>query len=325
MNKDIIIERDEAVIASEINYIKRRTCETVLANSVEIGRLLCEAKDKVAPGAWMEWLSDNVNYSQSTANNLMNLYREYGEQQQIGFFEENRLEIFGDLTPSQALALLPLPYAERKQFVEEHDMSETSVRDIQALVKAQKDAEKEADDLRQELEEQKTALEGEIDELKKKLDELEQEPFLPDIEEERARIEAELKAEYEEKIAKVNKKLEKIKKEKDDANADKEAAEARLEGAKAAAAEEAKAALETEYSERLQQAEEEKKALMRKALAAGSADVQKFGVHFTLFQQEGQELISALRAIREQDEAVSERLKDGLLKAIDIIKEGIEA
>lgn len=141
--------------AIQINTIKREVARQCLAASVEIGRILCDAKDAVPHGEWAEWLEVNVDYSQSTANNLMRLYREYGEQSQLDFFSENKMEIFGSLSPSQALALLALPEPERKEFVESHDMENLSVRDLEKeLEEAKQEAEYErnrAEDSEREL------------------------------------------------------------------------------------------------------------------------------------------------------------------------------
>lgn len=126
-------------IALEINVIKRRLAQETILAAVEIGKLLCRAKDKVPHGMWGEWLADNVSYSQSTANNMMRLYREYGEQEQLDFFAENRMEIFGNLSQSQAVALLGIPYEKRKEYVESHDMEKTSVREVEADVAAMRE------------------------------------------------------------------------------------------------------------------------------------------------------------------------------------------
>ena len=160
----MLYEADE--IALEINVIKRRLAQETMLAAVEIGRLLVKAKEKVPHGMWGDWLEENVAYSQSTANNLMRLYREYGDQEQIDFFAENRMEIFGNLSQSQAVALLGMPYEKRKEFVETHDMSETSVRDIEAEVAAMK-AELEAE--RDAVIEERDKLGSELMETKAKL------------------------------------------------------------------------------------------------------------------------------------------------------------
>ena len=81
MSENGIVMRDAGVIAREINFIKEQTKRQMLAASMEIGARLCEAKELVGHGEWEKWLCENVDYSQSTANNLMRIYREYGSQQ----------------------------------------------------------------------------------------------------------------------------------------------------------------------------------------------------------------------------------------------------
>lgn len=142
MNNTIIL-RTPDVIAAEINTIKRTTAKYVLEQSIEIGRLLCEAKEAVPHGEWGRWLEENCAYSTSNANNLMRIYTEYSEDDQLSFFAENKLELYGDLNRSQAIALLALPPAERAEFVRENDVPAMSVSELEAKIKEAK-AETEA-------------------------------------------------------------------------------------------------------------------------------------------------------------------------------------
>lgn len=143
MNNTIIL-RTPDIIAAEINTIKRTTAEYVLKQSIEIGRLLCEAKEAVPHGEWGRWLEENCAYSASNANNLMRIYTEYGEdEEQLSFFAENKLELYGDLNRSQAIALLALPPAERAEFVKENDVPAMSVSELEAKIREAK-AETEA-------------------------------------------------------------------------------------------------------------------------------------------------------------------------------------
>ncbi len=143
MNNTIIL-RTPDVIAAEINTIKRTTAKYVLEQSIEIGRLLCEAKEAVPHGEWGHWLEENCAYSTSNANNLMRIYTEYGENdEQLSFFAENKLELYGDLNRSQAIALLALPPAERAEFVRENDVPAMSVSELEAKIREAK-AETEA-------------------------------------------------------------------------------------------------------------------------------------------------------------------------------------
>lgn len=167
MNNTIIL-RTPDVIAAEINTIKRTTAKYVLEQSIEIGRLLCEAKETVPHGEWGHWLEENCAYSTSNANNLMRIYTEYGEDDQLSFFAENKLELYGDLNRSQAIALLALPPAERAEFVKENDVPAMSVSELEAKIREAK-AETEAA-VRAEMEDALKKAEAEADEQKRRAD-----------------------------------------------------------------------------------------------------------------------------------------------------------
>lgn len=168
MNNTIIL-RTPDVIAAEINTIKRTTAKYVLEQSIEIGRLLCEAKEAVPHGEWGHWLEERCAYSASNANNLMRIYTEYGESgDQLSFFAENKLELYGDLNRSQAIALLALPPTERAEFVKTNDVPSMSVSELEAKIKEAK-AETEAA-VRAELGDALKKAEAEADEQKRRAD-----------------------------------------------------------------------------------------------------------------------------------------------------------
>lgn len=108
-----------------------------VANICQIGKLLTEAKSMVGHGGWEKYLEEKVSYSQSTANNFMRLYQEYGE------YGPN-LQTFGNLNPSQALALLALPEGKREEFAETHDVESMSVRELKAQIAAEKELTEQA-------------------------------------------------------------------------------------------------------------------------------------------------------------------------------------
>ncbi len=163
-----IIERTPAIIAGEINYIKRQAQQTLLAASVEIGRKLNEAKALVPHGMWEDWLSENVDYSQSTANNLMRIATEYGDEQVSLFSGKSNSETFASLTYSQAVALFALPMDQRQEFVENHDMEELSTRELKEEIAALKAETEKRDEIIREME-----VEG--NELREKIGRLEEE------------------------------------------------------------------------------------------------------------------------------------------------------
>lgn len=143
MSKAIITARDPGIIAAEINLIKKQVQETVIWGTIQIGEKLCEAKSIVPQGEWGKWLEENVEYSQSTAENLMKLYKEYGGNQESLFDTWTNSETFGKLSYTQHLALLALPFADRQEFAEQN--SDKSTRQMQQLIKERDEARAEAE------------------------------------------------------------------------------------------------------------------------------------------------------------------------------------
>lgn len=100
-------------LAVEIITFDRQAKITAVSCAIEIGERLLEAKDLVPHGEWGKWLKENVNYSQSTANNLMRLYKEYGNNQGSLFTTVTNSQAIMNLDVSKALALTVLPPEER--------------------------------------------------------------------------------------------------------------------------------------------------------------------------------------------------------------------
>lgn len=139
---DIVTARDPEIIAAEINIIKKQVQQAVIFASIEIGGKLMEAKSLVPQGEWGKWLENNVEYSQSTAENLMKLYKEYGGDQESLFDTWTGSETFGKLTYTQHLALLALPFSDRQEFAEKNNAEEMSTRQLQKAVQDQLDEER---------------------------------------------------------------------------------------------------------------------------------------------------------------------------------------
>ncbi|MEC1716633.1 DUF3102 domain-containing protein [Schinkia azotoformans] len=156
--------RTPDLIALEINSIKGQTRAVLLHSSIEIGKRLVEAKELVAHGQWGGWLESNVDYSQSTANNLMQIYREYGE-------DPPKIPTLGNLSYTKALALLGVPEEEREQFVAENDVENMSAKELQKVIKEKQKLEKELEKKDAAAEKEKVKLQKNIDQLRKQLEE----------------------------------------------------------------------------------------------------------------------------------------------------------
>ena len=184
------VTRSAEVIAQEINAIKSQTSGILEAaftyakrSCFEIGKRLEEAKAAVPFGEWGDWLEKNVNYSVSTANDLMRIYREFGNEQIDMLTGKSDAEIFEGLSQSQMVALFGLPKAMRAEFVEEHreelESGELSTRKLKEEIKRlnevieKKDKEiRDNDDSYGELVLQKKAAETKAAEAEQRADEL---------------------------------------------------------------------------------------------------------------------------------------------------------
>lgn len=136
---EIITVRDGDIIAAEINVIKENAKRVMISSAIEIGRRLVEAKAVIDHGHWMKWLEEKVDYSQSTANNLMKLFQEYGTGEVNLFDNWTNSETFGKLTYTQHLALLALPFEDRAEFAENHQVAEMSTRELDKAVREEMD------------------------------------------------------------------------------------------------------------------------------------------------------------------------------------------
>ena len=137
---EIVTERTPEIVAAEIRQIADQTRKMVLNSSIEIGKRLCEAKEMVPHGEWAAWLEKNVDFSQSSANNFMKIYTEYGDIQGELWGASAKSQTFGNLSYSQAVALLAVPAEEREEFVKENHVEDMSTRELQEAIKARDEA-----------------------------------------------------------------------------------------------------------------------------------------------------------------------------------------
>ncbi|MFI2132999.1 DUF3102 domain-containing protein [Lysinibacillus fusiformis] len=156
----LITERSTDVIAAEINAIKFQTQTMMLQASAEIGKRLIEAKEQLPHGEWGKWLKENVEYSQSTANNLMQIHMEYSSNSQA----------FGNLSYSKAVALLGIDSEDREAFLQENDVEEMSTRELQKIIKEKQKLEKEMAKREADATKAKSLLEKDIQDLEKQLE-----------------------------------------------------------------------------------------------------------------------------------------------------------
>lgn len=325
--------RTPEVVAAEI----RTFTASMLNNIIEIGRRMAEVKEMLPHGEFMGWVEENTGYSQSTANNFMRLFAEYGDRQGSLFGAEVNSQTFANLTYSKALALLALPSGEREEFVESHDVSDMTTKELKEAIRerdeAKAAAEKAAADA-QAAEESRSKMEADMallkeqsaldhetaDKLRDRVRELENRPVdvAVQVDEEavkkaadeaRAAAEAEWSAkvkEAEDKLAKAEEKAERAKEKAKKAGEQTNGEVANLK----AEAEQLRAELEKAKREQA------------KASIAGDADLAAFQLLFEAAQTDINKMRGILLKVRGREGSeLGEKLTAALLALAEKVKE----
>lgn len=114
-------EQKLSQLAAEINAIKEQVRETVYLSTCRIGEKLLLAKGAVGHGNWGQWLKDNVDYSERTAQNIITIYKNFNNKETKLFGMVPDAELLGKLNQSQLLALSSIKDEEKRtEFMEEH-------------------------------------------------------------------------------------------------------------------------------------------------------------------------------------------------------------
>lgn len=292
--KEIQEIRTLDVIEMEIRVLQDQAQRVVLGYAIETGRRLEEAKAMVGHGNWGDWVK-KMGYSQSTANNLMRVFREYGASQQSLFGGETNSQALGNLSYTKALQLLALPdQEEREKFVAEHDVEAMSTRELEKALKERDEA----------LRRVKAA-----------------EANASAAEEARAKMEADMKVanasiesqkenadKYRRAADRLKEELKELKDKPVDVAVEKPSPE-ELEKLTAQAVERARA----EDAERL--------AAMEKQLAAADGDVAAFRVHYEAWQEHFNKMSGYLTKISGRDPERAGKLRMAMKAVVERMAE----
>lgn len=302
--------REIGVITQEIRQLCQQAQATALMYIVEIGRRLVEAKGALPHGEWGGWLKNEVGFSQSTAENYMRLFEEYGASQITIFGASVDSQTFAKLPYSKALALLAVEREEREKFAEEIGAEDLSVKELKAAI-AERDAERQRNEVLEdklaELDKARADAEAAaagVDDLKGKVAELEK-----SLDAER---EAVRKAKDNLKKAKENPKipqdkLDAIKKEAEETA--KKAAEESTEKELAELRDKLKAAEEAKTKADKDKADAERNlAEAERRLKTASPEVNAFKVMFENLQESANKCLKQIDKVRSSDPESAERL-----------------
>lgn len=325
INVPMAQQRSLDVVTAEIRTIQEQARRMALGYCIEIGRRLTEAKDMVAHGEWGTYLKEELGFSQSTANNHMRLFEAYGADQMSLTGAALKSQAFGNLSYTQALALLAIPEGERESFVQETDLESMSSRELQQAIKDRQAAEERAKCAEADAEGARQETFAAKDQAAKLKAAFETEEDL------RKRAEQQLK-EFLVAQDQNAKALDKAQKAADKAKADAEAARKRLESMKSdpaviaeiggKAAEEAKQkaeeAFQTERDKLTAEAEKAAKAAeaaqteaerLRKELALASPEAAEFKLLFGQLQSTFNQAMDVLLKVKASNEEQAGKLR----------------
>lgn len=148
-------EQSEHRLNELAGYIRERDREdqqlanVMFIHAIERGRWLTEAKAMVPHGEWGNWLKKNVNYSQSRAQELMNLYRKCGDEQE-NLFGPPKSQALGNLSVTKALMLIDLPDDELAELMASRDVESMTTREVAAMKKELKESRRQVEQARAE-------------------------------------------------------------------------------------------------------------------------------------------------------------------------------
>ena len=309
--------RNIDTVTEEILSIKAYAQKTAIACAIELGRRFKEAKSMLPHGEWGVWLEETVDFSQSTVNNYMKIFEEYGSEQ-ISLFGATPLsQSVEKLNYTQAIMLLAIPREEREEFIEQNDVENLSVRELNKLIKERDEAIKKAEEAEQrakELEAYKDQIEdseGRI--MQAEADKLTAIDELKEAEQKLKDLEESLKKEKQKnKDLKDNPKIPQSKLDEIEKQAQEKAAQDTQKQINELKETIAKANKEKEAAEAQKKEAESKLAKMEAKEKMSNSIVAEFKLNFDRLQNEATSCLTILQKAKETSPEIAEKLQKAL-------------
>lgn len=108
-------------LARDAQYYARSATNNLL----QLGRVLCDAKNLVKHGEWENWVNENAGCSLRSAQQIMQAYTRFGGNQGISSIAES----------SKMFALLALPEGTEDEFLEHNDVATMTSRETKEAVR----------------------------------------------------------------------------------------------------------------------------------------------------------------------------------------------
>lgn len=319
--------RTKETIIAEVKATIAHVETTAMLGAIKIGKCYMELKELVPHGEWYKYIEENTGHSPKKVERFMKIAAEYGDESTPLGYLFSKSTISSDLSIYKALTLIALPDEEVESFVENHDISSMTVKELEEKIKAIAE-EKAASDAQIEklgdelsaAEEDKLRLADEIKDLQAKIDELQfADSSAGGISEEAQAEINKLKAELEKAEKKHTESSDKAKKLQDEIARLKADQEKAIEEAKAAAIEEGKIQGKQENEEELKKQKELVDAAMKakaeaekKLAASANADVMKVKFCIEQMQLLFSDALQSIENIEVNDPEQAGKLRGGL-------------
>ena len=120
---------------SALNHLgeqARMYSNAVMMNLFQLGRVLIEARNLCPKGEWGPWLKKHTDMGERSAQNIMGIYRRFGNR-----------PAFAEIDKAKLFSMLSLPEGKEEQFLDENDIAEMTSREVAAAVKKARAEERE--------------------------------------------------------------------------------------------------------------------------------------------------------------------------------------
>ena len=111
-----IVSLDQVV--SEIKFFENQA----VVSYWEIGKRLKKAKEQVGHGNWLDWVDNNLGYSNKQSERLIKLYSEYSNP-----------TLMSNITFTQALALTTVEEEIRTEIIEKEQLEDKTVKETRRI------------------------------------------------------------------------------------------------------------------------------------------------------------------------------------------------
>ena len=271
-----------------------------LMMAASAGRRLLIVKERLPHGEFGTWCDNNLDFSQSKANKMMQLAKRSSDENSI--FSNSYA--CTNLSISKAFALLSAPDDVAKEVIESEGITDMTVSELKAEIANLKARNNELE-----------AGTDEMENLKNRIAELEAEQSESEISVEELTAKDDEIKRLKEKLEKEKAKAQTAKNKTEDAV--KEAVDkykAEYEKEKAEAVKEGKAKLQAAYTE----AEKTIARLEKELSASSQEDLTTFRAQVNILQEVFQSCCKSLEIIESKDQEQGEKVRSALLQVLHI-------